>query len=112
MALELRGCGQRAAVVGKAGYGAQKPDNETRQMRRPARPGDYCPHCRDDRRPILGDTEAERRERLVRLRGALVAAGMGEVEGNRRAHRAYGVVGIELLTAAEADAMIAALGER
>ena len=80
--------------------------------RRPWQPGDYFPHCRDDRRPILGDTAPERRDRLVRLRAALAAAGVGEVEGNRRAHRAYGVVGIELLTAAEADELIAALGER
>ena len=79
---------------------------------RAARDGGYNRYCRADRRPILGDSEAERRARLVRLRGALAAAGVGEVEGNRRAHRAYGVVGIELLTAAEADELIAALGER
>jgi len=67
---------------------------------------------RADRRPILGDTEAERWARLARLRAALAASGVGEAEGNRRAHRGYGVVGIELLTAAEADELIAALGER
>lgn len=76
------------------------------------RPGDYNRHCRDDRRPILGDTEAERRERLGRLRAALAAAGLDEAGANRLAHARYDVVGIELLAADEADELIAALGGR
>ena len=69
----------------------------------------YQWHCRADRRPILGDTIPERWARLGRLHAAIAAAGWGEAETNRHAHRTYGVVGIELLTADHADALIAML---
>lgn len=73
------------------------------------RDGGYSRHCRGDRQPILGDTPAERVERLGRLREALRLAGWGEAQANRHAHRRYGVIGIELLTAGEADELIATL---
>jgi hypothetical protein len=66
-------------------------------------------HCRDDRQPVLGDSPAERLARLGRLRAALALAGWGEAEANRHAHQVYGQIAIELLTAGEADALIASL---
>lgn len=81
---------------------------------RAVRDGGFQRHCRDDHRPILGITPADRLARLGRLRAALVVAGWGEVEANRHARTRYGQIGIELLTADQADEMIATLakGER
>lgn len=78
--------------------------------RRQDQPGDYNRHCRADRRPILGATPAERLARLARLRAAIAAAGWTGAAANRHAHRVYGMVAVELLTAEEADELIAHLG--
>jgi hypothetical protein len=76
---------------------------------RTRRPGDYLAHCRADGRPILGATPAERLEQLFRLRSAIAAAGWDEGEANFYSSRSFGQVGIELLTAGEAEALIARL---
>jgi hypothetical protein len=69
----------------------------------------YQRHCRDDRRPVLGNSPSERLARLGRLRAALALAGWGEAEANRHARAKYGQLAIELLTADEADEVIAML---
>lgn len=76
------------------------------RRRRGWAPGDYAHTARADGRPILGATIPERWERLWRLKSAIAAAGWSEGEANRHVSRVYGQVGVELLTAGQADDLI------
>ncbi|WP_196301466.1 hypothetical protein, partial [Streptococcus pneumoniae] len=57
---------------------------------------------------VLGASADERLARLLRYR-ALVQSGCDERAVNAAIHREYGVIGFELLTGEQADAVLAGL---
>lgn len=75
-------------------------------------PGAYQRHARADGRPILGDTPEERLAMLGRIRAALAASGKTEREVNAYVGAVYNVASFEVLTADEANDLVAVLEAR